>query len=517
MIRDRIRAWLDNPIFVKHARSRLRTQSLMTAIVVVQALCLCIVWAGYQLGSLASGRTFSLLYLLQIVILIVMGGAQVGTALGNSRASGILDFHRVSPLSASALSLGFFFGAPIREYVLFATTLPYAVLCVAFDQPYPHEFIQWMILLIVTAWVFHGLALLHGLVSKPRTSSRGVVGLVVFIFVVLSNFIFSIRRIGVGVDLWARWSFYGKDLPWLAVVVMHEAVLLFFIYLGSTRRMASERSHLLSKPQAAAAMAALALLLMGDAWKHEANPVFMLTVLYVPVVTAVVLIMMVTPSKAEFIKGLWRAHKQGRSRLSSWDDLSLNRVFLAIACAVVLITTTFAWDVVSPLTIPIYGSDLRGYPMGIATGVLVVGYFGLAMQYFNLRFENRGTMYFGLFLFLAWLLPLVGGTIVSMASWFGNDNTLGQIVFSLSPMAGISMSAAGSDDRKVTEVLSGRSHHSGTFLHVCVQQPADRRPPARAQAICGRRRQNRGAQRSGSASSGRPGSRVMVRISQGQK
>ena len=42
-------AWLDNPIFIKHVRSRLRKQPLAAAAVVVMVLCMCIAWAGYQI------------------------------------------------------------------------------------------------------------------------------------------------------------------------------------------------------------------------------------------------------------------------------------------------------------------------------------------------------------------------------------------------------------------------------------------------------------------------------------
>ncbi len=112
MVWERIRSWLENPIFVKHLRSRLRLQALLSAIVVVQALCLCIAWAGFQLETFESGGAFNTLLLLQIIIIVGIGGSQVATAVGSSRTSGILDFHRVSPLSRDELTLGFFFGAP---------------------------------------------------------------------------------------------------------------------------------------------------------------------------------------------------------------------------------------------------------------------------------------------------------------------------------------------------------------------------------------------------------------------
>ena len=64
-------------------------------------------------------------------------------------------------------------------------------------------------------------------------------------------------------------------------------------------------------------------------------------------------------------------------------------------------------------------------------------------------------MYFGLFLFLAWLLPLVGGTIVLMASAYARQGTAGQIIFSLSPIAGIGTSAVGIDEPALLKAIQG--------------------------------------------------------------
>ena len=99
MVWVRIQAWLDNPIFVKHLRSRLRVQAVVSAIVVVQALCLCIAWAGFQLKGFDNGTAFGWLLFLQVIIIVAVGGAQAASAVSGARTSGILDFHRVSPLS----------------------------------------------------------------------------------------------------------------------------------------------------------------------------------------------------------------------------------------------------------------------------------------------------------------------------------------------------------------------------------------------------------------------------------
>ena len=190
MNREPLLAWLDNPIFIKHVRSRLRKQPLAASAVVVTVLCMCVAWAGYQLDWFVTGRAFEWLVVLQGVILIVMGASQVSAAVGGSRASGILDFHRVSPLTPTELTLGFFFGAPVREYILFACTLPFAALFLAFGVPSVHGFVELMVLLVAMAWLFHGLALLNALIRKGQRSARGAVGVVVFFLLI---FFYTVR------------------------------------------------------------------------------------------------------------------------------------------------------------------------------------------------------------------------------------------------------------------------------------------------------------------------------------
>ncbi len=266
---ERVRGWFDNPLFIKHVRSRLRKQALLTSIVVVQVLCLCIAWGDTSSTRFRPAAPLRPCCRSRSWCWSSWGRPRSGPRSAARRASGILDFHRVSPLSPAELTLGFFFGAPIREYVLFATTLPYAALCLAFGAPSVHGFIQLMILLFAVAWLFHGLALLNGLVARPKTTSRGVVGLVVFLMIFGGNLFFGLSCSAILVDYDQRISFYGISLPWLAFVVIYIAAVLFFIYLACLRKMSSERIHALSKPQAIAAMASSSFLLLGAIWAQE--------------------------------------------------------------------------------------------------------------------------------------------------------------------------------------------------------------------------------------------------------
>jgi hypothetical protein len=440
MSQDWMVDWADNPIFVKHLRSRLRRQPLVSALVITLVLCLCIMWGGYELDGFKNGGVFGTLLAMQSVILGLMGASQVGTAVSSARASGIMDFHRVSPLTPAELVLGFFFGAPVREYFLFAVTLPFSLACVVFGTPDFRGFLQVMVLLVVVSWVLHGLALLNALVMKRQVGGRGAVGLIIFLAMIGGNLFTTFGNVANRLENDPRLEFYGVSLPWLAVVLLYLVPLLFFIYLASRRKMDSERIHPFSKPQGIAALATLGLLLVGGIWSLiDAEPLA-IAVLYLMVLIGIVLAAMVTPNQAEYYKGLWRAHKLGLSRLSYWNDFALNRVFLAVACAVVLTTASAAWGRLrGDSSWDMAGTVRRAYPLAIATGVMIVAYHGLAVQYFLLRFGRRGTNYLTLFLFLVWVVPLVAGTIVAMADYQSAGRS--QAVFAISPIAGLGLTA----------------------------------------------------------------------------
>ena len=84
-----LRDWLDNPILIKHVRSRLRPSSRWPR---PWWSCSCSACAssGRDTRSIAfmNGRAFDGCSVLQGIILIVMGASQVGSAVGGARALG---------------------------------------------------------------------------------------------------------------------------------------------------------------------------------------------------------------------------------------------------------------------------------------------------------------------------------------------------------------------------------------------------------------------------------------------
>ncbi len=453
---DQIRTWLANPILIKHVRTRLRPQTAFTSLAFVVLLCLCIAYAGYQLNLFRTGTAAGLILALQFILLIIMGSNQVGASVSGARTSGILDFHRVSPMTPAELTFGFFFGAPIREYVLFAATLPFTALCMAFGIPSFRGFVQLMLLLLMTVWTLHAVVLLNSLIVRGKTASGGIVVLALFIYLfggsLLGGRVFSASW----VENDHRLEFFGFSLPAVPVVLIYQAPLLFFILLASTRKMESPRLHALNRPQAILAMVAFATLVLGLVWRKADFDTYEITALYLLAVPALLLTLIVAASQSEYAKGLYRAQKLGKTRQPWWDDLSVSWVTVAILAGIVLAVGTAAHvlAVGEPSRYPSWApwGNAGSFPLALALTVLTVAYFGFAYQYFQLRFAKRGNMYFTLFLFVTWFLPNVAGWIQAIATAGPGDRWAGAPLFALSPAGGIGMVARVGDESLATAV-----------------------------------------------------------------
>jgi hypothetical protein len=209
--------------------------------------------------------------------------------------------------------------------------------------------------------------------------------------------------------------------------------------LASVRKMRSERAHMLTKPQAIACMATFSFLLLGGLFGQVDSPGMTLIPLYMLGAFACVLMLTITPNLGEFTKGVRRAEREGRRSISWTSDMGLSRVTVLILSAFVLIVPTAAWYLIEAgLPIPPWRREPANYSIPIATAVLTVAYFGLALQFFLLMAPKRGAAFMGLFLLVTWILPMVFGAILG-SSGAGND--FATFVVSLSPVVGIGMSS----------------------------------------------------------------------------
>lgn len=425
-------AIFDNPIFVKHVRSRLRKSQVMPPVIIVGVLAMLVMYSGMALGGLKEGVIFVLLYFAQVFILMFLGTNQVANTVAAARESEILDFHRVSPLRPSTIAWGFLLGAPIREYVLVLVLTPFTAICAILGEPGLVSYGILLALLWSSSLLFHTLAVLSGLVQARFKRGNTATALVVV------SHIFGWRILG-GVALPAtltvipalieqmvppgnmgRWieflpKFFGLDLPIWVQSFAYQIPLTAFLFWACVRRMHSAEKPLYSKPQACAfLLAACSLILAGlidpPMQLQQLQEFARVGAIMSMVLAAVALVCCVTPEAGAVANGLRRAERLGQRRVSLWSDAAQNALIAGVFGFIVLAAGEAATALL-PAARLMQAEDPH-YPPIIAA--LTVLSFGWAFQFFHLRYKKRGRGYFAVFIFVLWGVPLMLSGILGL-------------------------------------------------------------------------------------------------------
>ncbi len=431
-----LRVFWDNPLIIKHLRSRLRPWPTATWVVVTVLGCMGVVW-GYQVafGSFGSGWEMQLILWMQIFLIAVQGGYQISAAVGGARESGIFEYHRISPLPPSWIALGFLLGAPAREWVMFAVTVPFAFLAASQSDIGPLGFLQLEVPLVLLGVLIQGLSLLVTLLMrKPKGATQGgAVALMVFAiafswpFVNLMGMITGILYDTEGVS--RTLPFFGLPLHWFLFLLLYLGSAIGFTLTAVIRKARSDRAHALSKPLAIACLATTSALVLGATWDVRGNQYAVMTTLYVVSSWALLLVPTITVDRAEYARGLKRAWAAGKRRPGIWsNDASAQWAIYALA-SIVALACSISWEV------------LLGRARGSSSACVAVAFFavalvGLGLQYAKLRLGRHGPTAFGVFLFLSWVVPLlVGVTLLSarVSEWVYS------IVLAASPITGLAL------------------------------------------------------------------------------
>jgi hypothetical protein len=442
---------LDNPILTRFFRTRLRFKGMAPWLVIVVMLSMAIVWAGMAWGLLANSSALTFMVGFEVVLLVFIGAAQVGGAVGSIRESGIIDFHRVTPLPPSWMSVGFFLGAPIREYLLLAATLPFAAF-LAVSSPTGFEgWIQILIPLITTAWFLHGVAMTGALLARKPKGGRGAGAGIVVMGLIFgqplgSGIWYLVRALESGSP---RISFYGIPVPWLVFLIGYQLAILVFFFLASNRRFRSDTLPPLSKLQTIACVGTIGALAVGASFNGVGVPAIVLVVIYVMTLIACVLVAPIAPSQLGYVRGLRRALRAGRHRPPLFDDAATNRVTVFLVCGLVALAAMATWVLVGDAGAGPGGGAGSGLSQSIAVGVFTVAYIGLGTQYFRLRVPRGGTAVMGLIIFGVWLVPILLGSI---SFWAGTNRDSYLAVLCLSPITGISLVSGQIDDVSTSSI-----------------------------------------------------------------
>jgi hypothetical protein len=492
-----------NPLFVRYVRSRLRRSAVLPGIVVVAFLSLCIVWINSQAKGPNNPNPdvgSQMFFWFQGILLVLIGGSQVASAIAQMKESGMIDFHRITPVPPAVQTIGIMVGAPIRELVLYVVTLPFA-LYLAIDGPIGvTNFAKLLLVQFGSTLMYYSLAMITGLTGgKARGASGRFVAILAGLNIMANSF-FSIgiygptlvtsmpvyrevffddedapanrrqaaRRQAVQQQQAQQQqqfggpkqnpnqaqfnqpqqqqpepkkpavTFYGAPLPLVVQSLLFQASLLTFLFIGASRRIHSARLPLYTKPIALAFLTTLAALTLGSLW--DAPTVFLtLGSIYFLVFCSILLTNSITPPLGDVVKGMQRARKLSGSRVPLWSDLAPNKFIVCLFAAVIAAAVSVGL-LLAPQPPALGFIQLKNvfspWP-ALLVGVLTVLTYGLSSQYFAVAFGRTSRSYFTLFIFFAWIVPVIVGIIALSADIEGGGYVLG-----ISPVVGIAFAGA---------------------------------------------------------------------------
>ena len=108
------------------------------------------------------------LLIVQGIILFLFGTGQVAGGMTSEADEGSVDYQRLSPISPLSKTLGYLFGLPVREYVLFLSTLPLTALCLWKGEVPMSAWLPVYGIFMTSVLLYHLTGLVSGTVVKNK-------------------------------------------------------------------------------------------------------------------------------------------------------------------------------------------------------------------------------------------------------------------------------------------------------------------------------------------------------------
>ncbi len=388
----------ENPIWRRYCRSRLRPQGLAVW------LTLTLLLAGFLFFILrtvtvyrggmaaADAERAPILPVLGIggFILFVLGTGQVAAGMTAEADEGVLDYQRLTPLTPLTKVLGFLFGLPVREWLMFAVTLPFIFWGLLRGGVPLMTWLPLGVVFVCSALLYHLTGLVAGTVVKNRRwaflLSIGTVfllytvvpqaarfGLVFFKYFTLSPVLQEAlpNMVPGNVSTVAKMRhalmpevrFFGLHFSETAFTLFTQGALILTFLAMLWRRWRRAEAHLLGKRWAVALFAWVQVLFLGNAlpliesgllfptrevrrrlagtgvagdWKPQlAEAVGMIGVYgLVTLALMAVLTVIITPTADGQLRGWRRARKLGWRRIPPFSDAAGAFPFVAVMAVI---------------------------------------------------------------------------------------------------------------------------------------------------------------------------------------
>ena len=469
-------AWMiwANPIVRRYARSRLRPGSFGVM------LLLAVLVAGFFFFVTREGSARKMtdavdiarmplipLLILQGIILFGLGTGQTAAGITTEADEGVIDYQRLAPMTPLAKVVGYLFGLPIREWLLFFATLPFTAWSVWEGEVPLASVGQLYAVFVMAALSYHLTGLLAGSVMKNRRAAfLASTGMVIFLYTVIPQAakfglvylkyvtIFPVfnevyphliaRPLGdlaeVYGELVPQARFFGLNLPQFVFTLISQAALSLAMITMLWRRWRKAECHLLGKLGATGLFGWIQLMLLGNAlpliaagdlfpsrefgrrfgrfvnperldWKPEPWEAVVMIGVYGLVTLCLLwwLAFLITPDGHTQVRGWRRARKFGKARLSMFSDAATSVpwvILMALMGAVGWFL--FAAELVGSHWYPQL-SLLAVTPVAMG---FVLSSGGLGLQ---ALLEGMGRKVTGLVAILAGVLPLMLGVIMGVS------------------------------------------------------------------------------------------------------
>jgi hypothetical protein len=470
----------DNPIFL--TQKRLVHRGGVLAAILIAALIGCSLLAGLiayvanpihfnSFGTVQdAGETFYGWTIgVEILVLVVGSAARITNVLANERKAGLWDSNRLTPLAPSRLIVGYWLGAPLREFYMGAV-LASIGLFVVFIGRLPLMF--WLgtqILIFSTTLLFGLLSVLFGLVfQRPQ---GGIIFLVLLFLVqmfsaampkfFLTGFLlptYSLVNLFVAAD--PSTSPYHQNGDWtgspeifglpvypILLTVALQAILGVFLWRMALRKATSPFQSTLLRWEAIAIFAIFVFVQHGLMWgvwhgkfpEAEGDRINgmgsdtpFLSIVHAGTLFLTVVVLALVSPQPESIR--LKALRQGiKSPMAIFPQSSLSLALALTAVVAVILFTHFVFS---------FAGSGETYFIAVGNLLAFSVIFSLLLEICRLHYRRRALGFLALWIFIACVLPFIAAGV------FG-DSTYAQ--FSLLSPGCIALNPPGFYPRNIND------------------------------------------------------------------
>ncbi len=442
----------DNPLFLQNWRERMRPSTVMASIILTVIILILIFLGSYiRISDFDTTdpnlKAFWAIAIGQGILLLLVATSSAHNMAVRERNSGTLDFHRASPTTRFDQVLGMLVGAPSLEWCLFLMTL-LASLALAFMSEIGwFRGLQFYTAIIFCTLFFHIIVIFAGLYQERKTAllnRRSGALQAIVVFYLFGGCLFAAYNFSVLYHLtpfphyqqiakivfkpdhiydrrypyperkdFSR-SFYGKDLPSLALQMIIQGPLLILLWMGTIRKISRPERPAFSKTQSVLMSAYILFLYLGSAvsllletnssYEAYEDQLIVGSSLYLILALGIAGAIGNAPTQLMYLKGLRKTEKLNRKHIEWSEDHSSVHAWLFIYCMIAAI----AYRAI----VPWMHADFHQQQKIFILVLLYILSFAWGLAYFRLSRHHKKRMLFIVGVSILWFfVPLLGWTL----------------------------------------------------------------------------------------------------------